>query len=273
MPKIDNLEPLLAAPAEALDVEFKGWLDLRDNDEHKGLLAKAAIALANEGGGVIVIGYREDRPALTSEPRPPEIAGYDADLINNIVRRFASPAFHCALKGLPDPQTGHQHAVVEVPGPGGFGFPVMSKSGTPANTIRPHLCYMRKPAPESAPPENQADWERLLTWRVAECLDHARILGSLLAPGQELKVLFRARWHGLAGRQLSSLDPMQAFYVRVGRTSRQNEFAVGVTVDVAQIADNLPEIIHPLLAPLYELFDFFELTMDHVRQTLGNRRS
>ena len=444
MPKIDNLEPLLAAPAEALDVEFKGWLDLRDNDEHKGLLAKAAIALANEGGGVLVIGYREERPALISEPRPAEIAAYDADLINNIVRRFASPAFHCSLKGLLDPQTGHEHAVIEVPG--GFGFPVMSKSGTPANTIRPHLCYMRKPGPESAPPENQADWERLLTrclrnrredmldairnivlggvspapaapsaaecqdvfvaaariawealikdlpsdaparcplgryeldyallgdftrpgladlldllrlavrrggglpqfwvptraeiepyvmddaiqcwlgtpaigsrdtghvdfwraspegrmfllrgyfedkgswsghsiepgtiididapmWRVAECLQHAHRFGSLLAPDQGLQVLFRARWFGLRGRRISSVDEWKAFTMHDDRVARQNEFEVQTTLEMRQIADNLPEIILTLLKPLYEQFHFFRLTMDHVRQALRN---
>jgi hypothetical protein len=449
MPKIDNLEPLLAAPGEALDVEFKCWLDLRGDAEHQGLLAKAAIALANEGGGVIVIGYREERPDLISEPRPAEIAAYDADLINNIIRRFAAPAFHCTLEVVPDPQTGHLHAVVEVPG--GFAFPVMSKSGTPANTIRPHLCYMRKPGPESAPPENQADWERLLArclrnrredmldairnivlggvspsvpaapseaerqdafvaaarvgwetlikdlpgdaparcplgryeldyallgdfaqprraelleklrlavahrsnwpefwvpsrdeikpvaidgtiqcwlgtpemgerdpghvdfwraspegrmfllrgyfedtaggwpsyrvepgtiidirepvWRVAECLDHARILGSLLAPDQEFKVLFRAHWHGLAGRHLSSLDPGRSFYMRDYHRTQQNEFVVEKTFDIGQITDNLPEIIQPLLKPLYELFDFFELTMHLVRQTLANRRA
>jgi hypothetical protein len=168
MPKIDDLEPLLSASAEALDVEFKGWLDLRGNAEHQGLLAKAAIALANEGGGVIVIGFREDRPKLISEPRPAEIAAYDADLINGIIRRFAAPSFHCSLTLLPDPQTGHQHAVIYVPGD--FGFPVISKSGIPGNTIRPHLCYIRKPGPESAPPENQADWERLLT----RCLRNRR---------------------------------------------------------------------------------------------------
>ena len=54
---------------------------------------------------------------------------------------------------------------------------------------------------------------RMPIWRVAECLDHARILGSLLAPDQELKVLFRARWYGLADRRLSSLDPEQAFFM------------------------------------------------------------
>jgi hypothetical protein len=433
---IDDLEPLLAAPAEALDVEFKCWLDLRGNDEHRGLLAKAAIALANEGGGAIVIGFREDRPNLISEPRPAGIAAYDVDLINNIIRRFAAPSFHCTLTLLPHQQTGNEHAVIQVPG--GFGAPVMSKSGTPANTIRPHLCYMRKPGPESAPPENQADWDRLLTrclrnrredmldairnivlggvsappaepseaevqevfvttargawetlikdlpgdaparcplghyeldyallgdfarpsltelleklrlavahrsgwpefrvrepspiddtiqcwlgtpamgerdpgrvdfwraspqgrmfllrgyfediggwadprvkpgtiiyfsepvWRVAECLDHARILGSLIAPGQEFRVLFRARWYGLAGRQLTSS------FMRTGRTSRQDECAVETMLGIEQIADNLPEIIHPLLKPLYELFDFFALTMDHVRQTLANRRT
>ena len=173
MPTIDDLEPLLAAPAEALDVEFKGWLDLRGNDEHKAALAKAAIALANEGGGVIVIGYREKRPNLISEPRPTEIASYDGDLINGIIRRFAAPSFQCALKLLPDPRTSHEHAVVQVPG--GFGGPVLSKSGTPGDTIRPHLCYVRRSGPESAPPQNQADWERLL----ARCLSksarrHAR---------------------------------------------------------------------------------------------------
>jgi predicted HTH transcriptional regulator len=101
MPTINDLEPLLSAPAEALNVEFKSWLDLRGNDEHKGILAKAAIALANEGGGVIVIGYREERPALISEPRPVEIAAYDADLINNIIRRFAASAGPTPFKRRP----------------------------------------------------------------------------------------------------------------------------------------------------------------------------
>jgi hypothetical protein len=115
---------------------------------------------------------------------------------------------------------------------------------------------------------------RVPVWRVAECLDHARILGSLLTPDKEqLSVLLRARWYGLAGRQLSSLDPMQAFFMREGYASRQKEFACATTVDVGQIADNPPEIIHPLLAPLYELFDFFKLTMDDVRQILAKRRN
>ena len=51
-------------------------------------------------------------------------------------------------------------------------------------------------------------------------------------------------------------------------TSRQNQLAVRKTIDVGQITDNLPEIIFPLLAPLYERFGFFRLTMDLVRDAL-----
>jgi hypothetical protein len=115
MATIDDLELLLSRPTEALDVEYKSWLDLQD-DEHKGNLAKAAIALANEGGGHIVVGIREVRPILVSEPRPPSIAAYDQDLINQIVRRFATPAFHCTLHLVPHPGTGHEHAVISNPG-------------------------------------------------------------------------------------------------------------------------------------------------------------
>jgi hypothetical protein len=109
-------------------------------------------------------------------------------------------------------------------------------------------------------------------WRVAECLHHARILSSLLAPGQDFQVFFQARWYGLEGRWLGSLDPWQSFFIRDGYSSRQNEFAVRRTLDVRQIADNLPEIILPLLAPLYECFGFFQLTMDLVRHTLAGMR-
>jgi predicted HTH transcriptional regulator len=58
-PPTADLIQLLAMPTESLTVEHKGWLNLLHNP-HKAILAKAAIALANEGGGIIVIGTRED---------------------------------------------------------------------------------------------------------------------------------------------------------------------------------------------------------------------
>jgi hypothetical protein len=63
---------------------------------------------------------------------------------------------------------------------------------------------------------------------------------------------------------------MQAFTIRVDYPSRQDEFAVQTTVDMGQIADNLPEVIFPLLAPFYENFKWFRLTTDIVRNALAS---
>lgn len=68
MPSIRELQPLISEPREELGVEYKDWLDLKTN-EHKATLAKAAIALANHGGGFIVIGFAECRSVLQSQAR------------------------------------------------------------------------------------------------------------------------------------------------------------------------------------------------------------
>jgi hypothetical protein len=51
--------------------------------------------------------------------RPPP--GVHQDMINQIIQRFASPNFHCRLTRLRHPGTGHEHAIIGVPG--GFGYP------------------------------------------------------------------------------------------------------------------------------------------------------
>ena len=79
MPTTAELQALLQFPTEKLTVEYKSWLDLSDN-AGKATLAKAAIALANEGGGVIVLGMREDTQqggALGSQSRPQTIPRYN----------------------------------------------------------------------------------------------------------------------------------------------------------------------------------------------------
>ena len=51
-----HLDDLINEPRETLDVEVKEWLDLTDND-HRAMIAKEVIALANHGGGFLVIGF------------------------------------------------------------------------------------------------------------------------------------------------------------------------------------------------------------------------
>ena len=52
-----DLDDLVNEPRETLDVEVKECLDLAYND-HRALVAKEIIALANHGGGVLVVGFR-----------------------------------------------------------------------------------------------------------------------------------------------------------------------------------------------------------------------
>jgi hypothetical protein len=61
---------------------------------------------------------------------------------------------------------------------------------------------------------------------------------------------------------------MRGFFLRDHYISRQDKFEVIATVGVREIRDNLPEIVLPLLAPLYERFHFFKLSMDLVRESL-----
>ncbi|MBL8649634.1 MAG: putative DNA binding domain-containing protein [Sphingopyxis sp.] len=158
MPTIADLMPLLSEPREDLGAEYKGWLDLTQN-EHKALVAKAAIALANHGGGYIIIGMAENGGTFTSEPRPDSIPEVTQDSVNAAVRRFATPEFHCEVYAVPHADTNIDHVVVAVPG--GMTEPVMSRRDCPG-VIAQNRCYIRKPGPRSEEPGSQAEWRTLL---------------------------------------------------------------------------------------------------------------
>ena len=90
-----NLQQLVDAPSERLDVELKGWLDLSGN-AHRGTLAKALITLANHDGGVAVIGF--DTGGDPADNRPDNLVSYEQNAIDDVVDRVAGPTFHCSVK-------------------------------------------------------------------------------------------------------------------------------------------------------------------------------
>ncbi len=184
MADMEDLGGLLATPNESPAVEFKSWLDFTDV-EHRGLLAKAAMALANQGGGHLVLGFSDEGSVLRPVSRPAGLPPYDQDAINGVIKKFADPAFHCRLTQVAHPVTGVEHPVIVVPG--GHGTPIMSRSATPKGTVVLHACYIRRPGPESAPASTSADWnsllERCLRNRKADMLDAIRgiLQGNLRA--------------------------------------------------------------------------------------------
>lgn len=181
----ERLTDLLIDPREDLDLELKNWLDLIGNNESKATFAKAAIALANHGGGFIVLGLTEqDGGAVEAVGRPAAFVGYDQDHINGIVHSYAEPPFHCAVHHVANP-AGNLFPVVVVPG--GHRVPIRAKrSGPNGNIVQQNSIYVRKPGPRSEIPQSGQDWDMLLARclvnRRDEMLDQIRDLISGVVP-------------------------------------------------------------------------------------------
>lgn len=109
-------------------------------------------------------------------------------------------------------------------------------------------------------------------WRAGEALLHAHHLGEALEAGPDAQVEFRARYTGLAGRELKSwANPHRTMFD--DHRCRTGHAESAVQSGAAEIADRLPELVHRLLAPVYELFDYFELQPAIVAEELGRLRS
>ena len=158
VPTLEELRPLVESPTESPGVEYKDWLDLTTN-HGKATLAKHAIALANYGGGHVVMGFSEQVDELVSRPRPEVVPAITQDSVNEAIRRFCEPEFQCQMNSVNRSDTGVAHPVITVPGT--LTAPVMSKRDHPG-VIRQYRCYIRKPGPRSEEPQTYAEWRGLL---------------------------------------------------------------------------------------------------------------
>lgn len=107
-------------------------------------------------------------------------------------------------------------------------------------------------------------------YRVAECLLHAERLALALA-GETASVTIRFIWRGLRGRQLASINQRYPFFH--GGVSRQDEMTSQTQVLAAQIGETLPEIVQTLTQPLYEAFDFTQVSMETIQQEITRLRN
>ena len=163
----DRLGDLLVEPREDLDLEVKNWLDLRGDTSHKATFAKAAMALANHGGGFILLGFEDgDAGMIEAADRPKALTAYSQDVVNGIVERYCEPSFHCEVRFESSP-AGSVFPVVKVPG--GHRVPVRAKKSAPQEKIfRKNDIYVRKPGPRSEAPHSTQDWDDLLS----RCLEN-----------------------------------------------------------------------------------------------------
>jgi hypothetical protein len=75
--------------------------------------------------------------------------------------------------------------------------------------------------------------------------------------GENPSILVHCRFLGLRGRTLTSISGRRMLFE--DRSCADNEVILERQITRAQARDNLVEILHALLSPLYERFSFFEL--------------
>lgn len=155
--EIDNLQ-------ENLEVEVKNWLNgLQDNSD-KAKLAKEIIALANNGGGRIYIGFNDDDMSEI-EPSAGQLEAYSQDKISEVVNRYVSPPCQCFVEVASRSESTQQHPIIIVPG--GHRTPLSAARGGPNNEVVSGKVYLRRPGGYSEEARNQDDWEKLIDRLVA----------------------------------------------------------------------------------------------------------
>jgi hypothetical protein len=158
-----RLLELLRNPAEDLSFEIKEWLDL-GNNAHKAKLAQAIIALANHGGGLLLLGYAQqpDGTFIPAEPRPANLSGYIADIVNDISRSYLNPPVHCQVRHVAHPLSGDLFPIINVLG--GHQIPIMARRGGPQgqSSLQVGRIYIRRVGPSSEEPQSPEEWRTLL---------------------------------------------------------------------------------------------------------------
>lgn len=174
------LENLVQYPKEDLDKEYKSWLDL-ETCEGKADLAKGLIALANHGGGYLVIGFKQEENGNLSldEARPANLNNYGQDVINGIIQRYADPVFHCECHLITNPENQQEYPIIIVPG--GNKTPIRTKRGGPNGRYFNQNTYLiRRPGPKSESPQAAQEWSDLLNRCIMngreELLEKMRVL-------------------------------------------------------------------------------------------------
>lgn len=89
----DELSELIDAPVERLHVEYNSWIDFADT-KTRANLARHTAAIANSGGGHIVLGIDDDnRSCVWSAKR------YDAEIPISMISLHGSPQRRCHPAG------------------------------------------------------------------------------------------------------------------------------------------------------------------------------
>jgi len=120
----DILQSLVDRPRETINIELKSWIDPK-SPEGEQKIARPALALRNQNGGYLVIGFNDK--TCKPDPVPAGVnvrLKYHADEIQRIVTRYASHPFFIEAH-FPETE-GVEYPVIRIPP--GFKTPVVCKA-------------------------------------------------------------------------------------------------------------------------------------------------
>lgn len=252
MPNEDSfnrrIADVLREPRETLDVEIKGWLDIIHDNAHRATLAKAIVALANHGGGLVLIGLTETVDGIVADAhRPANLAGYSVDHVNAVVNRYIEPPFHCDVKLGKRPTDDLEYPIVVVPG--GHQFPVRaSRSGPNNEGIRENVYYIRRLGPQSEGPQSGQEWDQLIRRCITnardDLLDRFRVLMAGGAPAVVAPEGVTDRvWHWCEASEARWQDIADTFPEGASARLSHGHYAVGYQL----IHDDLRPVASPAL--------------------------
>ena len=170
----DALRLLIVDPNEDLGTEYKAKVNL-ETTLGRAKLAKHLAALANHGGGYLVVGFDDDL-----KPEHPRPALPNRDDISRVVKTYLDPPFQCDVREVSD-AAGLLYAVISIPSHG--ATPVCCRADGPQDEkgrVQGVSCgayYIRKPGPESAPITSPSEWAPLI--RRCVSTERSSILGAI----------------------------------------------------------------------------------------------
>lgn len=109
----------------------------------------------------------------------------------------------------------------------------------------------------------------LPVWRVGEAMLFVARFAQAI--GENPSITVRCRYLGLRERTLTSWDGRRL--LMDGYRTLDNEVTLSARATAQEFDEHLVEVLHPMLTPLYERFDFFELSSRLVAEELGRMRA
>lgn len=125
MPLDENtLNQLVRNPVESLTLELKSWIDPSE-PSGKAKIIKACIAMRNQNGGYLLIGFKDENGCPDLENAPDDVlALFHTDHIQALVSRYSSETFEVSIY-YPEIE-GKKFVVIEAPS--GVKTPVATKA-------------------------------------------------------------------------------------------------------------------------------------------------